>query len=59
MNESMSGADVLMFVIVSGLVLSGVYLVAEYTRWRRTEAGRQKKSEKMRVLYDKGLNRSR
>jgi hypothetical protein len=55
---SMSGADILMFIIVSGMGLSGIYLVAEYTRWRKNEVGRQKKSEKMRVTYGKELNRA-
>ena len=47
---SMSGTVVLIVVIVSGIGLSGVYLVAEYRRWRKHEAAKQKSSDSFRTL---------
>ena len=46
----MSGAVVLIVVILSGIGLSGVYLVAEYTRWRKHEAAKRNRSESYRSL---------
>jgi hypothetical protein len=47
---SMSGAMVLLVVTLSGIGLSGVYLVAEYTRWRKDEAAKQHRSDSFRTL---------
>jgi len=46
----MSVADVLMVVIMSGIGLSVVYLVAEYSRWRRHAAAEQRKAADFRLL---------
>jgi hypothetical protein len=46
----MSGAVVLIVVILTGIGLSGVYLVAEYTRWRKHEAAKRNRSESFRSL---------
>jgi hypothetical protein len=46
----MSGTVVLIVVILSGIGLSGVYLVAEYTRWRKHEAAKRNRSESYRTL---------
>jgi hypothetical protein len=53
----MSGADVLMVVIVAGIGLSGFLLVAEYIRRRREEAAEQRKSANLRALHDRALSR--
>ena len=46
----MSGADVFIVVILSGIGLSGVYLVAEYIRWRKHEAAKRSRSDSFRSL---------
>jgi hypothetical protein len=46
----MSGADILMVVVVSGIGLSGVYLGAEYARWRKYHAAKQNEAESFRAL---------
>ena len=46
----MSGAGVLIVVILSGIGLSGVYLVAEYARWRKHEAAKRNRSDNYRTL---------
>ena len=46
----MNGAVIMMVAIVSGIGLSGVYLVAEYTRWRKHIAARRNQSAKFRTL---------
>jgi hypothetical protein len=53
----MSVADVLMVVIVSGIGLSVVYVGAEYTRWHRLEAAKQRKSAGLRVLHAGSFSR--
>jgi hypothetical protein len=46
----MSGAIVMVVVILSGIGLSGVYLVAEYLRWRKHVAAKQNESANFRTL---------
>ncbi len=46
----MSGTIVLIAVISSGIALSGVYLVAEYLRWRKHEAAKRSRSDNYRSL---------
>jgi hypothetical protein len=53
----MSVADILMIVIMSGIGLSVVYLVAEFTRWRKQEAAERRKAADFRVLQDGRLSR--
>jgi hypothetical protein len=53
----MSVADVLMVVIMTGIGLSVVYLVAEYSRWRRHEAAEQRKAADFRMLQAEELSR--
>jgi hypothetical protein len=47
---SMSGTVVLMVIILSGIGLSGVYLVAEYRRWLKDEAAKRNRSDSYRTL---------
>ena len=46
----MSGAVVMIVVILSGIGLSAVYLVAEYLRWRNHVAAKQHQSANYRTL---------
>lgn len=46
----MSGVVVLIVAILSGIGLSGVYLVAEYRRWRKHEAAKRNRSDNYRSL---------
>ena len=46
----MNGTVFLIVVILSGIGLSGVYLVAEYTRWRKHEAAKRNRSDNYRTL---------
>jgi hypothetical protein len=46
----MSGTIVLVVAILSGIGLSGVYLVAEYSRWRKHEAAKRNRSDNFRTL---------
>jgi len=46
----MAGTVVLIVVILSGIGLSGVYLVAEYRRWRKHEAAMRSRSDSFRTL---------
>jgi hypothetical protein len=46
----MSGADVFVVVVLSGIGLSAVYLVAEYIRWRKHEAAKRNRSDDFRTL---------
>ena len=46
----MSGADVFVAVVLSGIGLSAVYLVAEYIRWRKHEAAKRNRSDSFRTL---------
>ena len=46
----MSGTGVFIVVILSGIGLSGVYLVAEYIRWRKHEAAKRNRSANYRSL---------
>jgi hypothetical protein len=46
----MSVADILMLVIMSGIGLSVVYLVAEYSRWRKHEAAERRKVADFRLM---------
>jgi hypothetical protein len=46
----MSGTIVMAVVILSGIGLSAVYLVAEYSRWRKHVAAKQSRSENFRAL---------
>ena len=46
----MNGTVILIVVILSGIGLSGVYLVAEYTRWRKHEAAKRNRSANYRSL---------
>jgi hypothetical protein len=46
----MNGAVVMIVVILSGIGLSGVYLVAEYNRWRKHEAAKRNRSANFRTL---------
>lgn len=46
----MSGAVVLIVATLSGIGLSGVYLVAEYRRWRKHEAAKRNRSANYRSL---------
>ena len=46
----MNGTVVLIVVILSGIGLSGVYLVAEYIRWRKHEAAKRSRSDSFRSL---------
>jgi hypothetical protein len=47
---SMTGTVVLIVVTLSGIGLSAVYLVAEYFRWRRSEAAKRSRSDNFRTL---------
>jgi hypothetical protein len=53
----MSVADILMIVIMSGIGLSVVYLVAEFSRWRRNEAAERRKAADFRELQDGRVSR--
>ncbi|MDB6045618.1 MAG: hypothetical protein JWM63_4169 [Gammaproteobacteria bacterium] len=53
----MSVADILMIVIMSGIGLSVVYLVAEFSRWRKQEAAERSKAADFRVLQDRRVSR--
>jgi hypothetical protein len=46
----MNGATIMIVVILSGIGLSGVYLVAEYSRWRKHVAAKRNRSESVRTL---------
>ena len=46
----MSGTVVMIIAILSGIGLSAVYLVAEYSRWRKHIAAKQNRSESFRAL---------
>ena len=46
----MNGTVILIVVILSGIGLSGVYLVAEYSRWRKHEAAKRNRSDNFRSL---------
>ena len=46
----MSGAIVMAAAILGGIGLSAVYLVAEYSRWRKHVAAKQSRSESFRAL---------
>ena len=43
----MSGTTVMIVAILSGIGLSAVYLVAEYSRWRKHVADKPKYRERM------------
>jgi hypothetical protein len=47
---SMTGTVVLIVVTLSGIGLSAVYLVAEYFRWRKSEAAKRNRSDNFRTL---------
>lgn len=49
-TADMSGTIVMAVVILSGIGLSGVYLVAEYSRWRKHVAEKHTRSESFRAL---------
>ena len=46
----MSGSTVMIVAILSGIGLSAVYLVAEYSRWRKHVAAKESRSETFRAL---------
>jgi hypothetical protein len=46
----MSGTAIMVVVILSGIGLSGVYLIAEYKRWRKFEAAKRDRSASFRTL---------
>jgi hypothetical protein len=46
----MSGTFFLVAVIFGGIGLSGFYLVAEYSRWRKHEAAKRHRSDSFRTL---------
>ena len=46
----MNGTTVMIVAILSGIGLSAVYLVAEYSRWRKHVAAKRNRSESFRTL---------
>jgi hypothetical protein len=48
-TASMNGVAVMIVTILTGIVLSAVYLVAEYRRWIKHETARDNRSASFRV----------
>jgi hypothetical protein len=51
----MNGGAVVIVTILTGIVLSAVYLVAEYRRWIKLEIARDNRSASFRVFLSKRL----